>query len=166
MALDILIVDDEADIRNLTSGILEDEGFQTREAADGAEALDNVEGRVPGLVLLDIWLQGSELDGLDLLRVIKKNHPSVPIVMMSGHGTIETAVTAIKEGAYDFSRGLACAVQFPQAQIPGFAWSMPMALSKTSNRSWSFLRRERFQFSQPLRSRSATHCPRRCLCLC
>ncbi|HJO68685.1 MAG TPA: response regulator, partial [Rhodospirillales bacterium] len=102
MALDILIVDDEADIRNLTSGILEDEGFQTREAADGAEALDNVEGRVPGLVLLDIWLQGSELDGLDLLRVIKKNHPSVPIVMMSGHGTIETAVTAIKEGAYDF----------------------------------------------------------------
>ncbi|MDP6388934.1 MAG: sigma-54 dependent transcriptional regulator [Alphaproteobacteria bacterium] len=102
MALDILIVDDEADIRTLTSGILKDEGFQAREAADGAEALNNVEGRVPGLVLLDIWLQGSELDGLDLLRAIKKDHPSVPIVMMSGHGTIETAVTAIKEGAYDF----------------------------------------------------------------
>ena len=102
MALDILIVDDEADIRTLTSGILEDEGFQTRAAADGAEAMHHVEGRVPGLVLLDIWLQGSELDGLDLLRVIKKDHPAVPIVMMSGHGTIETAVTAIKEGAYDF----------------------------------------------------------------
>ena len=102
MAYDILIVDDEADIRGLVSGILEDEGCETREAGDSAGALASVETRQPSLVLLDIWLQGSELDGLDILRVLKKSHPSLPVVMMSGHGTIETAVAAIKDGAYDF----------------------------------------------------------------
>ncbi len=102
MAHDILIVDDESDIRVLTSGILEDEGYETREAADGPSALAGIESRRPSLVLLDIWLQGSELDGIDILRVIKREHPSVPVLMMSGHGTIETAVTAIKDGAYDF----------------------------------------------------------------
>ena len=102
MAGDILIVDDEADIRMLTSGILEDEGFDTREAATSDDALMAVETRRPSLVLLDIWLQGSKLDGLGILKQIKKNHPSLPVLMMSGHGTIETAVTAIKDGAYDF----------------------------------------------------------------
>ena len=86
----------------LTAGILEDEGFDTREAATSSAALAEVEARRPNLVLLDIWLQGSELDGLGILKAIKANHPSLPVLMMSGHGTVETAVTAIKEGAYDF----------------------------------------------------------------
>ncbi|MEQ8195547.1 MAG: sigma-54 dependent transcriptional regulator, partial [Rhodospirillales bacterium] len=102
MAHDILIVDDEADIRVLTSGILEDEGYQTREAADSDSALASIAARPPSLVILDIWLQGSELDGLGILAEIKKHHANVPVVMISGHGTIETAVKAIKIGAYDF----------------------------------------------------------------
>lgn len=102
MAQDILIVDDEADIRSLVSGILEDEGFVTREAASDAQALELIETRRPNLVLLDIWLQGSHMDGLEILSSIKKRHPGLPVVMMSGHGTVETAVKAIKEGAYDF----------------------------------------------------------------
>ena len=102
MAHDILIVDDEADIRALTSGILEDEGYETRLGADAASALAELKARRPSLVLLDIWLQGSDLDGLELLRIIKKEHPPVPVIMISGHGTVESAVTAIKDGAYDF----------------------------------------------------------------
>lgn len=102
MAYDILIVDDEPDIRVLTSGVLHDEGYETREAADSTTALAAVESRRPSLILLDIWLQGSEMDGLGILAAIKKNHPSIPVVMMSGHGTVETAVAAIKMGAYDF----------------------------------------------------------------
>ncbi len=102
MATEILIVDDEADIRVLTSGILQDEGFQTREAANSTEALGAVEARRPNLVLLDIWLQGSELDGLGILKALKQDHPTIPVLMMSGHGTIETAVSAIQDGAYDF----------------------------------------------------------------
>ena len=102
MAHDILIVDDEADIRGLVSGILADEGFQVREAATSASALQSVESRRPSLVLLDIWLQGSDLDGLGILKEIKRDHPMVPVLMMSGHGTIEVAVSAIKLGAYDF----------------------------------------------------------------
>ena len=102
MAHDILIVDDETDIRVLTSGILEDEGYVTREAGDSDAALSSVASRPPSLVVLDIWLQGSELDGLGILKEIKKNHGNIPVVMMSGHGTVETAVKAIKLGAYDF----------------------------------------------------------------
>jgi two-component system nitrogen regulation response regulator NtrX len=102
MAHDILIVDDEKDIRTLVSGILEDEGYKTREAADSAAALSSIEGRRPSLVLLDIWLEHSDLDGLEILRRVKQSHPSVPVVMMSGHGNIETAVAAIKDGAYEF----------------------------------------------------------------
>ena len=102
MAHEILIVDDEADIRMLTAGILEDEGFQTRAAGGSDQALAEIETRRPSLVLLDIWLQGSELDGLQILQRIKSDHPTIPILMMSGHGTIETAVAAIKQGAYDF----------------------------------------------------------------
>ncbi|MCL4767636.1 MAG: sigma-54 dependent transcriptional regulator [Hyphomicrobiaceae bacterium] len=102
MASDILIVDDEADIRDLVSGILEDEGHRCRLARDSDEALRSIEERRPHLVVLDIWLQGSRLDGLEVLSVIKKVHPDLPVVIISGHGNIETAVTAIKRGAYDY----------------------------------------------------------------
>jgi len=102
MASDILVVDDEADIRELISGILEDEGHRTRTAKDSDETLTAIEERRPSLVILDIWLQGSKLDGLDLLDRIKKAHPDLPVVIISGHGNIETAVAAIKRGAYDY----------------------------------------------------------------
>src|SRR3984957_5839020 len=102
MPTDILIVDDEDDIRELVSGILSDEGHGTRLARNSDEALAGIEARRPHLVLLDIWLQGSRLDGLQLLEILKKQHANVPVVMISGHGNIETAVTAIKLGAYDF----------------------------------------------------------------
>ncbi|WP_339828805.1 sigma-54 dependent transcriptional regulator [uncultured Parvibaculum sp.] len=102
MASDILIVDDEGDIRELVAGILNDEGYDTRSAADSDRALAALEARRPGLVILDIWLQGSKLDGLELLDIIRERHPEVPVVIISGHGNIETAVSAIKKGAYDF----------------------------------------------------------------
>ncbi|WP_374382753.1 sigma-54-dependent transcriptional regulator [Dongia sp.] len=102
MARDILIVDDEADIRLLISGILGDEGFQTREAADSDAALAQLRNRRPNLIILDIWLNNSTLDGMGLLEVLKVEFPDIPVIMISGHGNIETAVTAIKNGAYDF----------------------------------------------------------------
>jgi two-component system nitrogen regulation response regulator NtrX len=102
MAHDILIVDDEADIRELVSGILQDEGYLTRTARDSDDAINAVSTRRPNLVFLDIWLQGSRLDGLQLLDALKQQHPEMPVVMISGHGNIETAVAAIKQGAYDF----------------------------------------------------------------
>lgn len=102
MASDILVVDDEEDIRELVAGILSDEGHEARTARDSDSALAAIAERMPRLVLLDIWLQGSTLDGLALLDRIKKMHPDLPVVMISGHGTIETAVSAIKRGAYDF----------------------------------------------------------------
>jgi two-component system, NtrC family, nitrogen regulation response regulator NtrX len=102
MAHDILIVDDEADIRMLMSGVLKDEGYATRDAADSTQALRELHARQPTLVVLDIWLQDSELDGIGILKQLRAEMPSVPVVMISGHGTIETAVEAIKIGAYDF----------------------------------------------------------------
>src|SRR5438477_553304 len=102
MAHDILIVDDEADIRLLIGGVLKDEGYATREAADSGQALKAIQARQPTLVILDIWLQGSELDGIEILRRLRLEMPTVPVVMISGHGTIGTAVEAIKIGAYDF----------------------------------------------------------------
>jgi len=102
MALDILIVDDEADIRLLIAGILSDEGYQAREAADSDAALAAIESRIPTLLVLDIWLQGSPLDGLEILEIVKRDYPELPVVIISGHGNIETAVRAIKIGAYDF----------------------------------------------------------------
>ena len=102
MAADILVVDDENDIRQLVSGILQDEGYSTRTAADSDSALAAIAARRPNLVFLDIWLQGSRLDGLQLLDSVAQQHPEVPVVMISGHGNIETAVAAIKRGAYDF----------------------------------------------------------------
>jgi Response regulator containing CheY-like receiver, AAA-type ATPase, and DNA-binding domains len=102
MTSDILIVDDEADIRDLVAGILDDEGHSTETAANSDEALTAIAAGRPALVFLDIWLQGSRLDGLQLLDKIKEEHPAMPVVMISGHGNIETAVSAIKRGAYDF----------------------------------------------------------------
>jgi len=102
IASEILIVDDEEDIRDLIAGILHDEGYTTRVAGDSESALAALRARRPQLLVLDIWLQGSKLDGIELLDVVKREHPDLPVVMISGHGTIETAVASIKKGAYDF----------------------------------------------------------------
>jgi two-component system, NtrC family, nitrogen regulation response regulator NtrX len=99
---EILVVDDEADIRELMAGILADEGFETRVASDSDGALNAIAQRRPHLVVLDVWLQGSRLDGIQVLDEITRDHPDLPVLIISGHGTIETAVTAIKKGAYDF----------------------------------------------------------------
>ncbi|MEP7240181.1 MAG: sigma-54 dependent transcriptional regulator [Devosia sp.] len=102
MARDILIVDDEDDIRDLIAGILEDEGYEARQAHDADSALNEIAKRRPSLVFLDIWMQGSRLDGLQLLDVFQQQHAEMPVVMISGHGNIETAVSAIRRGAYDY----------------------------------------------------------------
>ncbi|MGQ2992225.1 MAG: nitrogen assimilation response regulator NtrX [Brevundimonas sp.] len=99
---DILVVDDEADIRELVSGLLEDEGHAVRVASNSEEALAGVRARKPSLIVLDIWMQGGGMDGLELLDMVKELDPDLPVVMMSGHGNIETAVSALKRGAYDF----------------------------------------------------------------
>jgi len=102
MALDILIIDDEADIRDLISDILKDEGFTSRVAANSTQAFNAISDKKPRAIILDIWLQGSDLDGLGILEIVKKQYPLMPIIVISGHGTIETAVNAIKMGAYDY----------------------------------------------------------------
>ena len=99
---DILIVDDEEDIRTLISDILRDEGFDTRMAANSEEAVDELNREPPGLMILDIWLKDSRMDGIDILKATKRDNPDVPIIIISGHGNIEIAVAAIKQGAYDF----------------------------------------------------------------
>jgi two-component system nitrogen regulation response regulator NtrX len=102
VAQEILVVDDEQDIRELISGILSDEGFETRVAADSDSALASLRQRRPQLLILDIWLQGSRLDGIQILEQVRRDYPELPVLMISGHGTIETAVSSIKKGAYDF----------------------------------------------------------------
>ena len=102
MALEVLVVDDEADIRELVSGVLEDEGYEVRTAADSNATLEALEDRRPSMVLLDVWLQGSRLDGLQLLQEIKRRDPTIPVLMISGHGNLDTAVAAVREGAVDF----------------------------------------------------------------
>ena len=104
MALEVLVVDDEADIRELVSGVLEDEGYAVRTAADSSQTLEAVEERRPSMVLLDVWLQGSKLDGLELLQEIKRRDPTIPVLMISGHGNLDTAVAAVREGADRFHR--------------------------------------------------------------
>ena len=99
---DILIVDDERDIRELISDILEDEGFSTRLAGNSDDAMNAINAETPGLIILDIWLKDSKMDGIDILKAVKRDNPDVPIVIISGHGNIEIAVAAIKQGAYDF----------------------------------------------------------------
>lgn len=102
MALDILIVDDERDIRDLVAGVLSDEGFQCRTAGDSTSALEMIDERRPSLVLLDVWLHGSPMDGLEVLDAIKAREPELPVIIFSGHGNIDTAVSAISRGAMDF----------------------------------------------------------------
>ena len=99
---DILIVDDESDIRLLIGATLRDEGFTTMEAASAMEARDLLAAKPPGLAILDIWMRDSDMDGLELLEWVKSVYPEVPVLMISGHGTVETAVQAIRNGAYDF----------------------------------------------------------------
>ena len=99
---DILIVDDERDIRELISDILEDEGYTTRTAGNSEDCMAAVEGEQPALMILDIWLKDSQMDGIDILKTVKRDHPDIPIIIISGHGNIEIAVAAIKQGAYDF----------------------------------------------------------------
>lgn len=102
MALDILIVDDERDIRELVSGVLSDEGYECRTAGDSRAALQAIDERRPSLVLLDVWLHGSQMDGLEVLDEIKKREPELPVIIFSGHGNIDTAVSAVSRGAMDF----------------------------------------------------------------
>ena len=99
---DILIVDDEKDIRELVSEILKDEGYSTRLAGNSAECLKQVSDDPPSLLILDIWLKDSSMDGIDILKKVKIDFPNMPVVIISGHGNIEIAVSAIKQGAYDF----------------------------------------------------------------
>ncbi len=102
MALDILIVDDERDIRELVAGVLSDEGYECRTAANSTAALDAIDEKRPSLVLLDVWLHGSPMDGLEVLDAIKSREPSLPVIIFSGHGNIDTAVSAVGRGAVDF----------------------------------------------------------------
>lgn len=102
MAGDILVIDDEADIRDVIAGILEDEGYEVRGAGDADAALALVHERCPSLIVLDVWLEGSRLDGLELLAELKENYGDTPVIVISGHGNVETAVAAIRQGAYDF----------------------------------------------------------------
>ncbi|MFL5297249.1 MAG: sigma-54-dependent transcriptional regulator [Phenylobacterium sp.] len=102
MASDVLVVDDEADIRDLVAGILSDEGYAVRTASDGEQALAAIRARKPALLILDIWMAGGGIDGLELLDLVKALDADLPVIMISGHGNIETAVTAIKKGAYEF----------------------------------------------------------------
>ncbi|MFV2052763.1 sigma-54-dependent transcriptional regulator [Aliiroseovarius sp. YM-037] len=99
---DILIVDDERDIRELIADILKDEGFTTRLAANSDDCMSQIEAEPPALMILDIWLKDSDMDGIDILKAVKRDRPDIPIVIISGHGNIEIAVAAIKQGAYDF----------------------------------------------------------------
>ena len=102
MAFDILIVDDEADIRRLIAGILEDEGYESREAGNSTEVFEAIRKRQPNLIILDVWLQGSEHDGLQILELVRKENPDQQVIMISGHATFDMAVSATKIGAYDF----------------------------------------------------------------
>ncbi|MEM6307858.1 MAG: response regulator, partial [Pseudomonadota bacterium] len=99
---DILIVEDERDIRELIADILEDEGFSTRTAGTSTDAMAEIAKTPPALMILDIWLKDSDMDGIDILKVAKRDYPDIPVVIISGHGNIEIAVAAIKQGAYDF----------------------------------------------------------------
>ncbi|MBC8407390.1 MAG: sigma-54-dependent Fis family transcriptional regulator, partial [Rhodobacteraceae bacterium] len=98
----ILIVDDEKDIRQLISDILKDEGYSTKLAANSTECINEINSSPPDLLILDIWLKDSHMDGIDILKVAQRDNPEIPVVIISGHGNIEIAVAAIKQGAYDF----------------------------------------------------------------
>jgi len=99
---DILVVDDERDIRELICDILRDEGFSTRMAGNSDDCMAELQSEAPSLMILDIWLKDSNMDGIDILKTVKRDNPDIPVVIISGHGNIEIAVAAIKQGAYDF----------------------------------------------------------------
>jgi two-component system nitrogen regulation response regulator NtrX len=128
MAHDILVVDDETDIREMIAGILDDDGYGTRTAHDSDSAIAAVKERKPSLVILDIWLMGSRLDGLALLDQFKETDPDMPVVIISGHGNIETAVSAIKRGAYDYIEKPFKADRL--VHIVERAWKLPVCAAK------------------------------------
>jgi two-component system nitrogen regulation response regulator NtrX len=102
MSLDVIVIDDEADIRDLVSDILKDEGFNPRLASNSTQAFKLIADKAPAAIILDIWLEGSDLDGLGILEIVKKRYPLMPVIVISGHGTLDTAISAIKMGAYDY----------------------------------------------------------------
>ena len=102
MKHDVLIVEDETDIRTIIAGILEDEGYTVRQAATSEQAVEALRSRLPALIVLDVWLEGSSMDGIELLDLVKKDNPLLPVIIVSGHGTVETAVAAIRKGAFDY----------------------------------------------------------------
>lgn len=102
MKFEILVVEDEEDIRSMVAGILSDEGYPVREAGSSAQALAEFQARKPSLIIMDVWLKGSSLDGIELMEIFKKTDPDIPVIIISGHGTVETAVAAIRIGAYDY----------------------------------------------------------------
>ena len=102
MKYDILIVEDEDDIREMIAGILSDEGYEVRQSGTSEGALDAIKARKPSLIVLDVWLKGSSMDGIELMDNVKSIHPNLPVIIISGHGTVETAVSAIRKGAYDY----------------------------------------------------------------
>ncbi len=102
MKHDVLIVEDETDIRMMIAGILEDEGYTVREAGTSEQAMEAIRNRLPGLIVLDVWLEGSSMDGIELLDLVKRDNPLLPVIIVSGHGTVETAVAAIRKGAFDY----------------------------------------------------------------
>ncbi len=102
MKFEILVVEDEDDIRSLIAGILSDEGYPVRDAASSKQAIAEFKARKPALIIMDVWLKGSELDGIELMDIFKKTDPDIPVIIISGHGTVETAVSAIRKGAYDY----------------------------------------------------------------
>ncbi len=102
MKHDVLIVEDETDIRAMIAGIMEDEGYTVRQAATSEQAVEAIRSRLPALIVLDVWLEGSSMDGIELLDLVKKDNPLLPVIIVSGHGTVETAVAAIRKGAFDY----------------------------------------------------------------
>ena len=138
---DILVVDDEEDIRMLIAGVLKDEGYSTREAGNSEAALREVHQRRPSLVILDIWLQGSELDGLEILNVLREEYQEIPVIMISGHGNVETAVAAISAALMTISKNRSrpivfCILPNGRSKPPGCAGKIwicggaPVAMSK------------------------------------
>ena len=154
MALDVLVVDDEADIRELVAGVLEDEGYSVRTAADSDSALSAIEDRRPSLVLLDVWLQGSRLDGLQILEQVKKRDPTLPVIMISGHGNLDTAVAAIREGAVDFiekpfEAGRLLHLVARATKPTGCGARMPLSASNSGRTTSSADRQSRSTMSAP-----------------
>jgi len=153
MSLDILVVDDEADIRELVCGVLEDEGYRPRSAGDADSTLAALAERRPSLVLLDVWLQGSRLDGLQLLSEIKRRDATLPVIVFSGHGNLDTAVAAVRQGAVDFS-----SKSRSKARVCSTLSAAPRRPSGCGARMRLYGRRSVRRRNSPARPRRSTRC--------